>query len=124
MIIKVINQSYSVGYLSPSQRTGILSLMYKKDDKNDLKNWRPITLLNVDYKILASCLAHRLKKVLPHIINTDQNGFIKNRYIGFNIRQIQDIIDNAENFKIDGAILFLDFKKLLILLNGNFCLDV
>ena len=41
----------------------------------------------------------------------DQQGYIKNRNICFNIRQIQDIIDYADLFEIDGVILFLDFKK-------------
>ena len=61
-----------------------------------LDNYRPITLLNVDAKIIAYSLAQRIKKVLPKIIHGDQNGYIKNRYIGYNIRQIQDIIDFAE----------------------------
>jgi hypothetical protein len=45
------------------------------------------------------------------IQHSDQNGYIKNRYIGFNIRQIQDIIDYADKFNVEGAILFLDFSK-------------
>ena len=56
-------------------------------------------------------LAQRLKKVLPSIISLDQTGYVKNRYIGFNIRQIQDIIDYSERFNIEGAVLFLDFSK-------------
>ena len=58
-------------------------------------------------------LAQRLQKVLPKIISLDQQGYIKDRYIGYNIRQIQDIIDYTETLNIDGAILFLDFKKSL-----------
>ena len=41
----------------------------------------------------------------------DQKGYAKNRWIGFNIRQIQDVIDHPEKFSIEGAILFLDFTK-------------
>jgi hypothetical protein len=45
----------------------------------------------VDLKLLSYTLAQRLKKILPKLINEDQTGYIKNRLIGFNLRQIQDI---------------------------------
>ena len=97
--------------LTNTQKRGAISLIFKKSDPKSLDNYRPITLLNVDVKILAYTLAERLKKVLPQIIHSDQKGYVKNRYIGFNIRQIQDIIDHSEKFNIEGAILFLDFAK-------------
>ena len=83
----------------------------KKNDPLSLDNYRPITLLNVDTKLMAYALAQRLKLVLSKIIHSDQNGYIKNRYIGFNIRQIQDIIDYSEKFNIEGILLFIDFSK-------------
>jgi hypothetical protein len=49
-----------------------------------------ISLLNVDLKLISHVLAQRLKNVLPKIINVDQTGYVKNRFIGFNLRQIQD----------------------------------
>lgn len=111
LLIDCLAEGFTEGKLAESQRIGILSLMFKKNDPNDLNNWRPLTLLNIDYKILAHCLAERIKPLLPKIINTDQNGFIKGRNITFNIRLIQDIIDYAEKSNITGAILFLDFAK-------------
>ena len=50
-------------------------------DKRLLKNWRPISLLNVYYKIMTKALAIRLQKVISSIINSDQVGYIKGRYI-------------------------------------------
>lgn len=76
-----------------------------------MKNWRPISLLNTDYKILARDLADRLKVVINKIIHTDQNGYIKGRSIGYNIRLIQDVIEYFENDNTEGAIIFLDFHK-------------
>jgi hypothetical protein len=64
--------------------------------------------------------------VLPSIIDTDQKGYVKNRYIGFNIQQIQDVIDHSEKFNIEGAILFLDFTKAFDSLEWSFmteCLE-
>jgi hypothetical protein len=74
-----------------------------------LDNFRPISHLNVDLKILSHVLAQRLKKILSKLINEDQTGYIKNRFIGFNLRQIQDIIDYADIYKIEGSLVFIDF---------------
>ena len=63
-------------YQSPKKR-GVISLLPKKNDLLLLKNWRPLTLLNVDYKILAKLIATRLKEALIHLINSDQTGFLE-----------------------------------------------
>ena len=47
---------------------------------NILKNWRPITLLNYDYKISSKCIANRIQKVLPKLINNDQTAFLNRGY--------------------------------------------
>ena len=61
-------------------------------EHENLQNWRPINLLNYDYKILAYVLASRLQKVIGNIVKNDQTGYIKGRFVGQNIRLIQDII--------------------------------
>ena len=121
-IVNSSNEGYDKGELSHTQKHGIVSLISKKDDPLLLKNWRPITLLNIDYKIAAYALATRLKKVMPNIINTDQNGYIKDRFIGYNIRLIQDIIDHSEKFNVDSCILFLDFTKAFDTIEWDFML--
>ena len=82
----------------------MLTLIYNKHYPLSLSNYRPITVLNTDTKIIAYALAQRFKKVLPLIISNDQNGYIKKRCIGFNIRQIQDIIDYSEHLKAFDSI--------------------
>ena len=86
------SQTLDEKLLSFSQQTSVLSLLFKKGDPLVLDNYRPISLLNVDLKLLSYVLAQRLKKVLEKIVNNDQTGYIKNRFIGFNHRQIQDIM--------------------------------
>jgi len=54
----------------------------------------------------------------------DQQGYIKNRYLGYNIRQIQDMIDYTETLDIDGVILFLDFKKAFATVEWDFMINV
>ena len=92
-------------------KTGVISLLYKKGDPTNIENWRPITLLHVDYRIVAKVPSLRLQKVISKIISTDQQGYVKNRFIGYNLRQIQDIIDYADEVQSESAIIFLDFRK-------------
>ena len=61
-----------------------------------MDNWRPISLLNVDYKIATKTVAARIAKVLPSLIHEDQTGYIKGRFIGQNIRLIADIIEGGQ----------------------------
>ena len=97
---------------SVSQRRGIIKVIPKKDaDPRFVKNWRPITLLNTDYKIAGKAIANRLKIVIPKIVNNDQTGFIKGRFIGENIRLIEGIINYTATQNIPGRLLFLDFEK-------------
>ena len=124
LVHESIMYSSQNGELSRSQKQCVFSLLYKKGDPENMENWRPISLLNIDYKILARVLAERLQKILPKIISLDQQGYIKNRYIGYNIRQIQDVIDYAETLDIEGAILFLDFKKAFDTVEWEFMYNV
>ena len=76
-----------------------------------LKIWRPISPLNVDYKIASQALALRLKKVLSVIINSAQTGYVEGRFIGENIRLISDILNFAADQDIEGITLVIDFEK-------------
>ena len=100
------------GELSIEQKRGVLTLIPKKDkDIRRLKNWRPISLLNSDYKIFAKLLASRLQKVLPAIISSEQSGYLKGRFIGNNIRNILDVLEYTKSLNLPGMIIFLDFEK-------------
>ena len=107
--------------LSISQRQGIITLIPKpNNDTTLLDNLRPISLLNIDYKILTKVIAKRLEKFLPKIINPDQTGYVKNRFIGKNIRLISDIMSYTEETSIPGIALFLDFKKAFDTIEWDF----
>lgn len=98
--------------LPTSMKRGVITLLHKKDrDPIYIKNWRPVSLLNIDYKIYTKCLALRMQDNISSIIHDDQKGFIKGRYIGENIRQIQDTIEYANKKDITGLLLLLDFEK-------------
>ena len=108
-----MNSAFKSGQLSISQRRGIIKLIPKKDaDPSLIKtDWLPISLLNCDYKIAAKAITNRLKQILPKIIDIDQTGFPKGRFIGENVRLIDSIINFAAAKKIPGLLLFLDFEK-------------
>ena len=81
-LLNALNCAYAKGLLAVTQRRGLITLLPKKNKPaNFLKNWRPITLLNCDYKIATKSIASRLRKVIPRIINHDQTGFLKNRLL-------------------------------------------
>ena len=103
--LESFNVGFENGTLSVSQRRGIISLIPK--DENNLT----ITLLNVDYKILAKVIAKRIESVLPKLIHSDQTGFIKERFIGQNVRLLNDLLEYTDVKKIPGILLFIDFEK-------------
>ena len=80
--------------LSISQRRGIISLIPKKNkDKSLLENLRPISLLNIDYKILTKSTAKRSEKTdSSKTHKSNQTGYVKGRFIGENVRLIQDVM--------------------------------
>ena len=114
------HESFRNGQLSISQRRGVISLIPKEDTSTlELGKWRPITLLNVDYKILARIIGKRIESSLPNIIHSDQTGFIKGGYIGQNVRLLNDLMEYTEVNKLPTFYFSLILKRLLILWNGN-----
>ena len=98
--------------MSSSQKQAVITLIEKKGkDRVFLENWRPISLVNVDAKIMSKVIASRIKNVLPEIIHHNQTGFVKDRYIGETIRSIYDIMDYTVEENIPGLMIFIDFEK-------------
>ena len=128
LMVDSFNYAFQTGKLSICQRLGIISLIPKKDKNLEfLKNWRPITLLNTDYKIATKAIAMRLEKVLPKIIHPCQAGYIKGRYIGECIRAISDIMSFTKQRNMPGAAVFLDFEKAFDSIEWNYlqkCLEI
>ena len=119
--INSINYSYQHGELTELQKQSVISLIPKSGkDTSFLENWRPISLLNVDYKITTKAIANRVKKVLPKIIHNSQTGFLKGRYIGENIRLLFELLEHAEKQHIPGMIFFSDFEKAFDSIDHDF----
>ena len=103
---------YNSNNLHSSARKGILNLIPKPNkDARYVKNLRPITLLNTDYKIIEKAIANKMIPALEHIIHTDQRGFMKDRRISVNIRKMLDIIHEAKKEDLEAVVMSLDFVK-------------
>ena len=92
-------------------KEGAITLIHKKGDKDLMKNYRPITMLSVIYKLLASVLTNRMTPHMQHIIHPDQTGFMKGRQISSNIRIALDVVARAKQKQWAGALLMLDWEK-------------
>ena len=111
-LLDALNYGFEIGKLSISQKRGIIKLIPKKSEElYYVKNWRPLALLNCDYKIATKAIANRLKTHLHKLINNNQTGFLKGRFIGENIRLIDSVINYTAVKKIPGLLFFLDFEK-------------
>ena len=111
--------------MSQTQKRGIITLIHKGKNvsRANLANWRPITLLNTDYKILAKVLAKRLNTVLTKLIANDQCGFIKGRNIGTIIRTTDDLINYVNSKQLPGLLVAIDFTKAFDTVSKKFILD-
>jgi len=122
-LLNSYNDSFHKGSLSITQKRGSITLIPEGDvNLTNLKNWRPISLLNVDYKLLSKALAKRMKLLLPKLIHTNQTGFISGRYRGQNIRLLSDIMEFLDSKKFQGILLFVDFEKAFDTLEWSFIL--
>ena len=121
MLVKSLNYSYKHGELSSSQREAVIFLIEKKDrDRRQIKNWRPISLINVDVKIGTKAIAKRLEKVLPEIIHHNQNAYVKGRTIFDAVRTIDDIISLTASKDISSLLVAIDFEKAIDSVNWNY----
>ena len=120
-IIRSLNEGFKSDKLSITQREGLIVCIPKGDKPREfLKNWRPISLLNVIYKIGSASIANRLKRILPKLIHEDQTGFVKGRYIGDNIRLLYDMIHHLDEEKLPGLLVSIDYEKAFDSVDWNF----
>lgn len=95
--------------LPDSMGLSIITLLFKKGERTQIGNYRPISLLNSDYKILAKILANRLKRVIGTVVNVNQAYGIPGRDIADTILSLQYFIDKM--CKTSGVLISLDFNK-------------
>ena len=115
IFVNSVRGAKEIGHLSTSQRQAIIKLI----EKRRINNCRPISLLNVDSKIISKAFSEKLKEVLPDLISSQQSAYVKKRHIGESGRLIiSDIIEITEIGNIEGFLVTMDIGLVWINLMG------
>ena len=96
----------------------------KRGDIKNLKNWRPMSLLNFDYKIISKVLTSRLAKVLEFIVNPDQTCSVPGGSIFSNVTLLRDIIDFIQETDGCAILVSLDQEKAIDRVHCSFLLNL
>ena len=112
-LLAVLQESFQRQHSLPASMTqGVITLLYKgKGSPSLLDSYRPITLLNTDYKLLAKALANRFGPVLQHVIEPTQTAFVPGRWIGDNVLSHLEEVEYLQQTGQPGCMVFLDFSK-------------
>ena len=105
------NDAFDNDSLGSDMNRGIIKLLPKTGDESFVKNWRPITLLNLSYKIIAKLLARRIADITKNIVSVTQTGFIRGRYILENLITSWEAMNWAKESGQEVAMILLDFEK-------------
>ena len=112
LLLDALKESIEKGEMSTSQKQSIIRLIPKKDrDKQLIKNWRPLNLINSDTKFYTKWVAKKIIPSLNDVIHSNQAAYVKGRFIGEGIKTIEGVIHFIREHKLDGYILAIDFEK-------------
>ncbi len=107
----ILNVAFESGQLSASQRRGLIIVLYKKGDRLETKNFHPISLLNVGYKIATRAISGQLLGVIGTVVGYDQTCGIPGHTISENLTLIRDLIGYVDRADMPLALLSLDQEK-------------
>ena len=121
-LLTIYETILETGYLSDSQRRAVITLIPKSNNPSSIKNYRPISLLCVDYKILSKLLSERLKQVLHKVIHSKQFCCVPGKSINHCNMEMRDIIYYANDVDMELAVVNLDWYKAFDLVSIEFTL--
>lgn len=125
LFYRMVQEIRAKGQIRDIMNTAVIKLLPKAGkDPTQPANYRPISLMNTDIKIIAKALAARLEQILPTIIHNDQTGFIKGRNSTNNIRRLLNLINRVQNNKEKAIILSLDAEKAFDKVNWIFLFKI
>ena len=125
LVTRALNCCFEKGKLSCSLRQSVVICLPKGEkERHLLKNWRPISLLCVTYKVASSFISNKMKPYLDNIKGRSQSGFLFGRNIAESTRLSYDIMHFTEVKNIDGILLLIDFEKAFDSLSWNFMYKV
>ncbi|CAM2098500.1 unnamed protein product [Caretta caretta] len=110
-LVTVWAESLQSGVLPLSCRRAVLALLPKKGDLHDLRNWRPVSLLSMDYKIVVKAISLQLGSVLADVIHPDQTYIVPDRSIFDNLFMVRDLLELGHRDGLSFTLLSLDQEK-------------
>ncbi|CAM2095954.1 unnamed protein product [Caretta caretta] len=122
-LLTIWTESLQSGVLPLLCRRAVLTLLPKKGDLHDLRNWRPVLLLSTDYKIVAKAISLRLGSVLVDVIHPDQTYTIPDCSIFDNLFLVQDLLVLGRRNGLSFALLSLDQEKAFVRVDHGYLLS-
>ncbi|PIK55038.1 hypothetical protein BSL78_08086 [Apostichopus japonicus] len=120
----VFENAFQNGLLNQNQRLGMITLLPKSGHLLDPHNKRPITLFNVDYKLLANALCNRLALAMPHLVGDLQTCAVKGYCIQLNLWLMRDLTDFVIERDLPCALVSLDQQKVFDMVDRGFLMKV
>ena len=111
ILAAVYNKARASGAMPKGFNDGIVTILYKKGVRTDVRNYRPITLLNNDYKILTRILAKRMLRIITQCISDNQIGFMPRTFLAESTMLVKLIQAHLDNIDEGGLLVFLDLEK-------------
>ena len=122
-LVQVFNSCFLNSEMCDSMKVSHTRVVFRKGDAKNLKNWRLISLLDVDYKICSKALSLRLAKVLELSVGPDQTCSVPERKITSNLHVLRDILLYIFRTNKTGILLNLDQEKTFDRVNRVFLLS-
>ena len=111
LLAELYNDARQSGVTPARFQDGIVTLLYKKGYRADIRNYRPITLLNGEYKILTRILAKRLLKIITQFLSSSQIGFVPRTFIAEATMLVKMVQAYVEQEDEEAHMIFLDLEK-------------
>ena len=111
ILLKLYNDIEIKQVVPDTMAEGLITLLFKKGDRTEMANYRPITLLNTDYKILMKIFANRFKSVIHTIVSPTQAYSVPGREVTDIISTIRDVVEFLKFTNKEGIVLSIDFNK-------------
>ncbi len=123
-LVRLVKECLSMGYMSKSMHYGIITLLYKgKGLRSERGNWRPLTMLNVDYKALTKVLTKRVGFFMSYLVHPNQTCAVPGRDIRDSLlslyNTVQTVIDNED----EGILLSLDHQSAFDIIEWDFVFE-
>lgn len=119
-LLRMVEGSRMAGSINKKLTSTYIALILKKGDAQNFKDYRPISLCNISYKIVSKIIAKRIKGVLSEFLTKEQHSFLKGRNIHDVVESTQEGLYAIHSKKCDAVILKIDLWKVYDCLDWGF----